>query len=115
MRISMNTAIDGPANQGIDWRRVLLPVVLALSVSELAADTMRCGRKVIRTGDSPAAALEYCGEPRFKGRGYAEIQTAEGRQTVKVEQWHYKQDDRSLERIILVYRGEIVGVETGRR
>jgi len=90
-------------------------MLLLLAVNNLAADTMRCGRKVIRTGDSPAAALEYCGEPRYKGRGYAEIDTADGSQTVKVEQWHYKKDDRSLERIVLVYRGEIVGVETGRR
>jgi hypothetical protein len=98
------------------WARpALVFLVFGLAASELLADTMRCGRKVIRTGDSPAVALEHCGEPRYKGRGTAEIDTADGRQTVKVEQWHYKQDDRSLERIVLVYRGEIVGVETGRR
>lgn len=91
---------------------VLAGVLLA---GELAADSMRCGRALVRTGDSPAALLERCGEPNHRGRGYAEVQTDQGKQRVRVERWHYKRDERSLERIVLVYQGEIVGMETGRR
>jgi hypothetical protein len=93
----------------------VLVALFCLVANQLMADTMRCGRKVIRTGDSPASVLEHCGTPLYKGRGIAEIDTAEGRQKVKVEQWHFKQDERSLERIVLLYRGEVVGVETGGR
>lgn len=81
----------------------------------LFADSMRCGRKVVRDGDSPATLLEYCGEPKYRGKGYAEVETRDGRRNVNVEQWHYKRGERSLERIVLIYRGEIVAVETGSR
>lgn len=93
----------------------LLALVGIVLAEALAADSMRCGRALVRTGDSPAALLERCGEPSYRGRGNAEVQTDEGLRRVKVERWHYKRDARSLERIVLVYRGEIVGVETGRR
>lgn len=97
-------------------RSMLLTILLAATVAdELAADSMRCGRELVRTGDSPAVLLESCGEPIYRGRGYAEVDTDRGKTRVKVERWHYKRDARSLERIVLVYQGEIVGMETGRR
>lgn len=99
-------------------RRVALLSAIAgafMFAGELAADSMRCGHKVVRTGDSPAALLERCGEPRYRSRGDAEIDTAQGRRSVKVQRWHYKEDERSLERVVLVFQGEIVGMETGRR
>lgn len=96
-------------------RAGLLALVGGLLAGELAADSMRCGRALVRTGDSPAALLERCGEPNYRGRGYAEVQTHKGKQRIRVERWHYKRNERSLERIVLVYRGEIVGMETGRR
>jgi hypothetical protein len=86
-----------------------------LAVQDLAADSFRCGRKVIRTGDSPAALLERCGEPRYRSRSYAELDIGEGIRKVRVEQWHYKLSERSFERIVLLYRGEIVAIETGGR
>jgi hypothetical protein len=93
-----------------------LPLLLAcMFVETVAADSMRCGRKVIRTGDSPAMLIDRCGEPLYRGRGYAELDVGDGKRQVKVERWHYKQTERALERVVLVYRGEIVGMETGRR
>lgn len=81
----------------------------------LPADSMRCGQKVVRTGDSPSVLLDRCGEPRHRGKAYAEIKTEEGLRRVRVDQWFYKRSERSLERIVLIYRGEIVRVETGGR
>ena len=86
-----------------------------LAVQDLAADSMRCGRKVVRDGDSPATLLQHCGEPRYRGSAYAEVDTGEGIRKVRVEQWHYKRNERSLARIVLIYNGEIIGVETGSR
>jgi len=106
----------GPTRRVGPGRLAILVLALACTLAQqLAADSMRCGRKVVRTGDSPAALLEHCGEPKYRGRGYAEVNTKDGRQAVKVEQWHYKRSERSLERIVLIYRGEIVAVETGSR
>lgn len=105
------------ANSHLDFNLARFPVLILgiVFAAEAAADSMRCGRKVIRTGDTPATLIAHCGEPRYRGRGYAEVDTDEGRRSVKVEQWHYKAGETSLERIVLVYRGEIVGVETGDR
>lgn len=98
------------------WGQRLVAAILLLACgTELAADSMRCGRKVVRNGDSPSTLLEHCGEPRYRGRGFADVETKDGRRSVKVEQWHYKRGERSLERIVLIYRGEIVAVETGSR
>lgn len=94
----------------------VLALIVVLLTSQIAfADSFRCGRKVIRSGDSPATLMRYCGEPSYRGRGYADVDTGDGQRQVKVEQWHYKLGERSLEHIVYVYRGRIVGVEVGRR
>ena len=93
-----------------------IALLLGAANSEaLLADSMRCGQKVVRTGDSPSALLDRCGTPRHKSKAYAEIKTEDGMREVRVDQWHYKKSERSLERIVMIYRGEIVRVETGRR
>ncbi len=93
----------------------VLALLMASCVTNLFADSMRCGSKVVRDGDSPALLLDACGEPGYKGRGYAEIDTGSGMRKVRVEQWHYKLGERKFERIVLIYQGEIVAIETGGR
>lgn len=88
---------------------------LLLTAQLAVADSFRCGRKVIRSGDSPATLMRYCGEPAYRGRGYADVDTGDGQRQVKVEQWHYKLGERALEHIVYVYRGKVVGVDVGRR
>lgn len=91
-------------------------ILISVFVIEMVhADSMRCGQRVVRTGDSPAVLLARCGEPFHRGKGYAQVKTEGGRKKVRVDQWHYKKNDRSLERIVLIYQGEIVRVETGGR
>lgn len=97
------------------FRLILIPTLCAAMVQIAFADSMRCGRKVVRNGDSPSRLLLYCGEPSYKGRGVAEVRTQEGRKSVKVEQWHYNPGKGSLKRVVLVYQGEIVGVKTAGR
>lgn len=87
----------------------------ALPLQELRADSMRCGQKIVRTGDSPSSLLGRCGEPIHRGKAYAEIRTEDGIRKVRVDQWFYKKSERSLERIVMIYRGEIVRIETGGR
>lgn len=95
---------------------ILLIILVMLLVTEgLGADSLRCGRKVVKSGDSPAKLIAHCGEPLYRGKGHVEIETAGGKRSVRVEQWHYKPSERSLERIVLIYRGKIVAVDTGSR
>jgi len=82
---------------------------------DLQADSIRCGRKVVRTGDSSSLLLRRCGQPLSKDRAYEEVKLKEGRKNVKVERWHYKKSARSLTRAVLIYHGNIVGIQTGKR
>ena len=90
-------------------------ILFSLGPAELFADSFRCGRKVVRTGDSSSVLLQKCGEPRFKDRTYEEVKLSDGRKNVRVERWHYKKSARSLSRSVLIYRGNIVAIETGGR
>ena len=94
------------------WLPALLSMILN---SEVAADSYRCAQKLIRNGDSTADLLQRCGKPSYKDRGYANIKVDGVYRNTKVERWHYKKSQRSLGRVVLVYRGHIRGIEIGGR
>ena len=79
------------------------------------ADSYRCGQKLVREGDSTARLLALCGEPRFKDSGTERIRVKGTDADKRVQRWYYKKSSRSLERIVLIYAGNIVGIKTGRR
>lgn len=80
-----------------------------------AADSYRCGRKLIRDGDTSADVLRVCGEPMARDRGRADVRDDGVTRSVAVERWHYRQSTRSLPRIVNIYRGRVVSIEVGRR
>jgi len=88
---------------------------MAASATVAAADSYRCGRKLIRTGDTAADVLRVCGEPRYKDRGKESLRMDGGTQQLSVERWYYKRSRRSLEHIVLLHRGRVVAVEVGSR
>lgn len=45
------------------WRILLLAVLAAASAEAYAADTMRCGNRIVKRGDPQAKVLELCGRP----------------------------------------------------
>ena len=92
-------------------------VVASLSVTafDAAADSYRCSRKIVRTGDPVSRLLQICGEPRFKSSGYSQIKIDGRLERVTVKRWHYKKGSRSLEHIVLIYRGKIAAIEVGGR
>jgi hypothetical protein len=79
------------------------------------ADSFRCGRKVVRTGDSPADLLQRCGKPRHKDKGYENVREKGRQNRVRVERWYYKKSSRRLEQIVLIHRGRIVAIDNGSR
>ena len=93
----------------------LLLVMTFLPVCEAGADSYRCGRKIVRDGDTVAQLLALCGEPRFKSRGAAVIRVDGVDKRTSVQRWHYKKGSRSLERIVLIYQGRIAAIEVGGR
>jgi len=92
-----------------------LAAAAMLASTQAPADTYRCGRKLIHTGDTSAEVLRLCGEPRLKDRGHEDIRL-EGRVTrLPVQRWHYRKNSRSLWRIVMIYRGRVAAIETGGR
>jgi len=90
-------------------------LVLLAFIDPASGDSFRCGRKVVRTGDSPGDLVQKCGEPRYKDRGYENMR-AQGRQKkVSVERWYYKKSSRSLEQIVVIHKGRIIAINTGQR
>ncbi len=69
----------------------------------------------MRTGDSSGELLRICGEPYHKERARAELDINGIHKDVSVERWHYKKSRRSLEHIIVVYRGNVEEVIVGGR
>jgi hypothetical protein len=84
-------------------------------VPDLSADSYRCGRKLISTGDSASTLLHVCGEPRYKDRGNEQIKVNGISKNTRVERWYYKKSSRSIEHAILLYKGSVVAVEVGSR
>ena len=99
----------------IVFHLIALSCVLAVVASDLSADSYRCGRKLITTGDSTSDLLRVCGEPRYKDRGNEIIKVNGISKNTRVERWFYKKSSRSLEHAILIYKGSVVGVEVGNR
>ena len=91
-------------------------IVLISALPVMAeADSFRCGRKVIHSGDPSSAVLQNCGKPRSKDSGYEKVRLPDGQKKVRVERWHYKKGSRSLERVVMIYRGRVVAIDTGQR
>jgi len=100
------------------WIRVFLIMSSAFWLMfspVLHGDSFRCGRKLVKTGDSTGELLRVCGEPYHKDRGREEIGVNGISKNVGVERWHYKKSSRSLEHIIVIYRGNIAKVIVGNR
>lgn len=82
---------------------------------EAQADSYRCGRKLIRTGDSAAEVLRVCGAPGYKDRGQQTLRLGGAEQSANVERWYYKKSRRSLEHVVLLHKGRVVAIEVGAR
>jgi hypothetical protein len=93
----------------------ILFFVLAVYGSELSADSFRCGRKLIKTGDSTSDLIRVCGEPRHKDRGEEKIKVKGVVKNTSVQRWYYKKSSRSLERVVLIYKGRVSAIEVGER
>lgn len=95
------------AKQGIAVALLLLGFVSAVH-----ADSYRCGRKLVRTGDSASRVLSLCGEPEARQRGAAASgspRDSGGRG--RVELWFYRRSSRSLEHVITIRDGQVLSIE----
>jgi hypothetical protein len=93
----------------------LILLALALPEPGLLADSYRCGRKVVRSGDSSADLIRKCGEPRRKDSGRERLRMDGQMQEVRVQRWYYQRNSRSIERAVLLRDGRIVAIRVNTR
>jgi hypothetical protein len=93
----------------------VLVFILAVYGSNLSADSFRCGRKLIKTGDSTSDLIRICGQPHHKNRGQENIRVNGVSKNTSVQRWYYKKNSRSLERIVLIHKGRVSAIEVGER
>jgi hypothetical protein len=94
---------------------VVLTTQLVWLSESLLADSYRCGRKLVRSGDSRQALLSLCGQPEHKDRGQEEVKIDGRRIRASVERWYYQKNKRSLQRMVVLHKGRIVSIEIRRR
>ncbi len=100
-------------NHRIFVQALLLAAVLL--PPDAAADSYRCGRQVVRDGDTVSRRLEVCGPPLRKSSGAETFEVAGVPRRARVTRWHYRMGARRLERQVLVYQGRIVAIELAGR
>ena len=80
-----------------------------------AADSYRCGRLLVKDGDSAARLLRLCGEPRRRDSGVENVMIGGAFGPQRVQRWYYRKNRRSLEYVVMVHRGRVVAIDSTRR
>ena len=90
--------------------KLILLSVAILCSSTIEAGSFRCGRKLVKAGDSSSVLLKKCGKPARKFSS-KETLTDVGRQSqVSVSNWVYERGGKK-DMVISVRSGTIVKVE----
>jgi len=96
--------------------------VTAFATFEAAADSMRCGSKLIGEGDSIDEVLQYCGQPATRERTWIQRSpvvergryefSIPGREDVPVDVWTYDFGANKLTRRVRMIAGKVERIET---
>lgn len=90
--------------------RLVLLVMFTFVSIDASADSFRCGRKVVKSGESTNALIKKCGHPVRKYSG-KETVTDQGRSLlVAVSNWVYERNGKK-DMIVTVRSGAIVRMQ----
>ena len=90
-------------------KKILL-ISAAIMFSDYAvADSFRCGRKIVKEGDSGSELVRKCGKPARKFSSKATI-SEQGRQSkVSVSNWVYERN-RKKDMIVSIRSGTVIKI-----
>lgn len=91
-------------------RNLLLLTVFFLFSSELLANSFRCGRKVVKPGDSANSLIKKCGSPVRKYSSKETVSDNGHRSNVSVSSWVYERNGKK-DMIVSVYSGAVVKIQ----
>jgi len=89
----------------------VLPLIVALMATNVAWAGVRCGSKLIDTGDFAAYVLQRCGEPESRQI----ISGATGADSPVVEQWVYDFGTSKPLKVLTFVGGRLQRIEDGPR
>lgn len=75
-------------------------------------DGMRCGTRLVVSGDPVSRLLQACGEPRSRIKARADVGRRGAAQEVPVTQWIYPRAGRA-DMIVSIRHGRVVKIERG--
>jgi len=97
---------------------VVLLILAVLYSSVSVADSMRCGTRLVTTGDSKAEVLVRCGTPDWRDRWSEKViedfaGLHERRVSLEREQWIYNFGPQSFLRFLVFENGKLTAITTG--
>lgn len=88
-------------------KKLLFFAICVMLSSQLSADSFRCGRAIVKSGDSSGKLVSSCGDPSRKFTS-KEIITDDGRQVrAGVSNWVYSRAGKR-DMVVMLYNGVIV-------
>lgn len=87
-------------------RNLLIYITLACLSTNVFADTFRCGRKIVKAGDTANMLVKKCGSPKRKFSGKETVNEMGRKSKVAVSNWVF--DRRGKNDIIVSVRGGTV-------
>lgn len=85
----------------------LFLLITLLASGSAAADSLRCGTRLVTNGDSVAHLLKVCGKPAMKFR--ARDKDKRSGRTLSVQQWVYERGRRAA-MVVSVLDGKVVRI-----
>jgi|GEM_PF-1593712 len=73
------------------------------------ADSIRCGRAVVKVGDSTNVLLKKCGKPTVKFSSRIAIYEGGRQRQTSVSNWVYRRSGQK-DRVVSVYAGEVMKI-----
>ena len=90
--------------------KVMILVLLLTLSSNLAADSFRCGRKIVKTGESSNALVKKCGHPVRKIKGNELVKFQGQQKRTAVSNWVYERRNKR-DMIVSIKNGTVVRLE----
>lgn len=91
-------------------QKILLLTAFTLLSSSAMADSIRCGRKVVKTGDSSNTLIKKCGKPLRKFSSKERVNDGGNRSNTTVSNWVYSRG-RKKDMIVSVRSGSVIKIQ----
>jgi len=92
-------------------KRFCVIALFVLTTTDVFADSLRCGRSLVKVGDSTNILMKKCGDPLRKFTSKETI-SDHGRQlTTSVSNWVYTRNGKK-DMIVSVHSGSVLKIQT---